>query len=477
MSTESDDRVPVAPISYAQNFEDVRLWKALSSEIDCIYVDIGAGHPTDLSVTRLFSERGWKGINVEPGPNASILAAERPGDLTLQVAISSRSGEIEFTLRYPHLDLSSIGPETKAFSEDSIERSEIVVVESLTLVELFDRHLENQEIGFLKVDVEGAEAEVVASSDWARFRPFVLVIEAIDPRTRAPSYASWEPMILQAGYEFAIDDGINRFYSRSDRPDLRQSLAQPVSPIDGFIQWPFLEAAQKAAVYEESLVAQSHLISRGLERDKHLKEVEVELQQSRAELIQRSAQLATEAHRANSNQQLVWELETSWRYRIGRVIVGLGRPFRWLVLPLANRVRRLGRKRMSRGSNVLANFSEATAPGVAFESISHAESACGAGASEEFDTDGRSSTLTANLRHRRRNGPQLLDDREWDLIESLTEDEAGSTALNELRRFRSMDIATANEPDRHARGSVALHVWYSYPCSQCHRGCPCCSSR
>ncbi len=446
-TTKSDDQDSVAPISYAQNFEDVRLWKALSLETNCIYVDIGAGHPTDLSVTRLFSERGWKGINVEPGPNASILASERPRDLTLQVAISSRSGEIEFTLRYPHLDLSSINPETKTFAEDSIERSEIVVVESLTLVELFDRYLENQEIGFLKVDVEGAEAEVVASNDWVRFRPLVLVIEAVDPGAWAPSYASWEPMILEAGYEFAIDDGINRFYSRSDRPDLRQSLAQPVSPIDGFIQWPFLEAVQQARIVEERLVAQSHLISRGLERDKHLKEVKVELQQSRAELIQRTAQLAAEAQRANSNQHLVWELETSWRYRIGRVIVRLGRPFRWLVLPLANRVRRLGHKRMSRGSNVLANVSEATAPGAAFELISPAESAGDAGSSEQFDTDGSSSTLTADLRYRRNNGPQLLDDREWDLIESLTEDEASSTALNELRRFRSMDAVSANETD------------------------------
>ena len=446
-SFESNDPVQVAPISYAQNFEDVRLWKALSTETECIYVDIGAGHPTDLSVTRLFSERGWRGINVEPGPNASLLASERPRDLTLQVAISSRSGEIQFTLRYPHLDLSSIYSEAETFSDVVDERSENVVVESLTLTELFDHYLQSQEIGFLKVDVEGAEAEVIASNDWVRFRPLVVVIEAIDPATRAPSYASWEPMLLAAGYEFAIDDGINRFYSRSDRPGLRQLLAQPVSPIDGFFQWPFLEAVQKAAISEERLVAQAHPTLTGLERDRRLKEVEVELKQSRTQLIQSDAQFAAEERLGIAKQQRIWELETSWEYRTGRVIVALGRPFRWFVVPIANHLRRRRRRRMSHRSNVVARVAALTAPGAAFERVSTAEVAGDANASEQFDSVGNSFALTAQLRRRRTNAPQLLDEREWELIESLPEDQAGPAALNELRRFRSMEAATESEAD------------------------------
>ena len=30
------------------------------------YVDVGAGHPTEDSVTRHFYDLGWRGINVEP---------------------------------------------------------------------------------------------------------------------------------------------------------------------------------------------------------------------------------------------------------------------------------------------------------------------------------------------------------------------------------------------------------------------------
>ena len=442
---ESDDRVLIAKISYAQNFEDVRLWKALSSETDCIYVDIGAGHPTDLSVTRLFSERGWNGINVEPGPNASLLASERPRDVTLQIAVSASSGEIEFTLRYPYLDLSSISSDREPFSEELIERSEIVTVESLTLVELFERYLGSQKIGFLKVDVEGAEAEVIASNDWNRFRPLVLVVEAIDPSTWQPSYGSWEPVLLDAGYEFAIDDGINRFYSRSDRPDLKERLAQSVSPIDGFFQWAFLGAAREAAIVNESLVAQAQLTLTALERDKRLKELEVELEQSRVQLLQRDAQFAAEQHQAALNQHRVWEMETSWAYRLGRLIVALCRPFRRFFLPFANRFKRLRNKRMSRRRNVVAEVARLTAEGAAFEWASSAESADISIVSEQFDADERALSVVAQLRSRRTSSPQLLDEREWELVESLTEDEARSTALNELRRFRLMDAARADE--------------------------------
>lgn len=53
-------------VSYAQNFEDVMLWRALGHIENGFYVDIGAQHPTIDSVSKAFYERGWSGINVEP---------------------------------------------------------------------------------------------------------------------------------------------------------------------------------------------------------------------------------------------------------------------------------------------------------------------------------------------------------------------------------------------------------------------------
>ena len=41
-------------ISYAQNFEDVILWRALNHVENGFYVDVGAMDPTEHSVTKAF---------------------------------------------------------------------------------------------------------------------------------------------------------------------------------------------------------------------------------------------------------------------------------------------------------------------------------------------------------------------------------------------------------------------------------------
>lgn len=45
-------------VSYAQNLEDVRLWRALKLFPRGFYIDVGANHPRIDSVTLAFYERG-----------------------------------------------------------------------------------------------------------------------------------------------------------------------------------------------------------------------------------------------------------------------------------------------------------------------------------------------------------------------------------------------------------------------------------
>ncbi|BCG81534.1 FkbM family methyltransferase [Mesorhizobium sp. 113-3-3] len=67
--------------SYAQNFEDVILWRALEHVERGFYIDIGAQDPVVDSVSLAFYERGWRGIHVEPSANyAEKLRAARPDE-------------------------------------------------------------------------------------------------------------------------------------------------------------------------------------------------------------------------------------------------------------------------------------------------------------------------------------------------------------------------------------------------------------
>ena len=49
-------------ISYAQNFEDVMLWRALKHVERGFYIDIGAQDPVVDSVSLAFYEQGWRGV-------------------------------------------------------------------------------------------------------------------------------------------------------------------------------------------------------------------------------------------------------------------------------------------------------------------------------------------------------------------------------------------------------------------------------
>src|SRR5690606_11815134 len=81
----------------------------------------------------------------------------------------------------------------------------------LTLASLCERYAPG-EIDVLKIDVEGAEREVLAGNDWARFRPTVIVLEALAPLTMAPAWEAWEPILTANRYDFAFFDSLNRYY-------------------------------------------------------------------------------------------------------------------------------------------------------------------------------------------------------------------------------------------------------------------------
>src|SRR6478609_6850376 len=80
-------------ISYAQNFEDVMIARLFPRDYRGFYIDIGAAHPTHLSVTKHFYDSGWSGVNVEPLPDfVQKLVAERPRDINLQAMVGRTSG-------------------------------------------------------------------------------------------------------------------------------------------------------------------------------------------------------------------------------------------------------------------------------------------------------------------------------------------------------------------------------------------------
>src|SRR5689334_1853966 len=84
---------PNAAVSYAQEGEDLVLRRFVEERRTGFYVDVGAHHPTRFSNTYFFYEQGWRGINIEPAPEAAAAFIRlRPRDINLQVGVAEATG-------------------------------------------------------------------------------------------------------------------------------------------------------------------------------------------------------------------------------------------------------------------------------------------------------------------------------------------------------------------------------------------------
>ena len=222
-------------VSHAQNFEDVMLHRALRDIQNGFYIDIGAHDPELDSVTLSFYERGWRGVNVEPVEAARArLAATRPRDMTLGVAIAEEAGSLPFYV-FPGTGLSTL---CRAQAEEHVAAGrsmEVCVVEVTTLSEICRRCVPG-DIHFLKIDVEGAERRALAGADLRNFRPWIVLVEATKPNTQESTHEEWEPLLTDAAYRFVYFDGLNRFYIAEERHSaLAASFQTPPNVFDDFI--------------------------------------------------------------------------------------------------------------------------------------------------------------------------------------------------------------------------------------------------
>lgn len=244
-------------VSYAQNFEDVVLWRALKGVDKGFYIDVGAAWPDYHSVTRAFYERGWRGINIEPNPSLlHEINLARPRDVNLGVAVGETEGSV--TLRIVSNPGLSTVDEAIAVSHETLGyETQALSVEMLTIAQICAAHVpQGQEIHFLKVDVEGLELEVLRGNDWTRFRPWILVVEAMEPMSQVENHAAWEGILTEAGYAYVYCDGLNRYFLAQEHKDLSDTFRYPLNLFDDYMsvdrQSALLEAEKNARLLDEA---------------------------------------------------------------------------------------------------------------------------------------------------------------------------------------------------------------------------------
>jgi len=233
-------------VSYAQNYEDVMLWRALQNITSGFYIDVGAHHPVWDSVTKVFYENAWSGINIEPITEwFEELSKDRPNDINLQLAVGAEQGEMTL-YEIPNSGLSTFD---KAMAErhehERACKKNERKVSLRTITDICEEH-KVETVHFLKIDVEGAEKQVLEGIDFTKIRPWIILLEAVLPNSQIECHASWEPTLLAENYEYVYFDGLNRFYVAKEHSYLKESFNIPPNIFDCFVGFKEAEAIKRA---------------------------------------------------------------------------------------------------------------------------------------------------------------------------------------------------------------------------------------
>ena len=219
--------------SYAQNFEDVILKRCFREVEAGFYIDIGACDPVVDSVSLAFYELGWRGIHVEPSPAWSReIRLARPDEVVIEAAVTSRQGPIEFHA-IPGTGLSTGREEIAGRHATAGFVPTRIFVQTVSLAEVL-RTAGDRVVHWLKIDVEGMEAEVIESWGDCEIRPIVLVVESVAPLDQTPVHFNFEELIISRGYIFVYFDGVNRFYLSADHLNLRDRFGCGPNYFDDF---------------------------------------------------------------------------------------------------------------------------------------------------------------------------------------------------------------------------------------------------
>ena len=277
------------------------LWRALKQLEKGFYIDVGANDPSIDSVTKMFYEHGWRGINIEPLElHFLALQRERPLDTNIRCAVGPADGDIEIwecdVRGWASVDVDVIGEHIAQGNKGSYSR-----VPMTTLSAICKQHAP-ADIHYLKIDVEGFERSVLEGLDLQRYRPWIVVVEATRPHSTVEVHESWEPLLTESNYRFVYADGLNRFYLADEHAELAISFKYPPNFFDEFVKAPLIEDN----VWAETIVKRAETSEGKAAR------AEARAAQAEAQAAARVAQAEARAAHAEAQTTLLLG-SASWR--------------------------------------------------------------------------------------------------------------------------------------------------------------------
>jgi FkbM family methyltransferase len=172
-------------ISFSQFGEDIAVLRWIEENLKDIvpfYIDAGCFHPIHLSNTLLLHKKGWRGINIDlSSQKIEVFNRLRPNDINVVAALSSFEHDA-VQLEYDG------GLEDRLGNPSDQKLESLHCLKPLTHTNVRTTTLNNiiaelewpiDRIGYLNIDCEGHDLEVLKGLDLERYRPALITIEAL----------------------------------------------------------------------------------------------------------------------------------------------------------------------------------------------------------------------------------------------------------------------------------------------------------
>lgn len=202
--------------SYSQCGEDLIVQRILTrlKKYNPTYLDLGAYHPTEMSNTFHFYEKGFRGVIVEANPNLiPAFKKMRPKDTILNIGAGTTEqfgSKLDF-FEFANQTVSTFSKEEK---EKLIQKGEKFVashaVTVFSLNEIIKQYC-SKTPDFISVDLEGIDYEVLSDFDFQTYKPSVFCIETIQMPEGTKNEAVID-LLKRNGYMVYADTYINTVF-------------------------------------------------------------------------------------------------------------------------------------------------------------------------------------------------------------------------------------------------------------------------
>ena len=198
--------------SYGASGEDVLINKIFKNKNDGYFVDVGALHPINGSLTYNLSKKGWAGLNIDLlKENLILFYLFRKKDKNINLAISKNKGVIN---AYIFERGSGVNTTDKKWA-DKWKRKigknySILKIKKNSLNNVLSSYKISKEFELLNIDVEGHEIDVLKGINFKIIRPKIITIEIHVEKTEQIFKTEIYKLLKKNNYEL-----ISQYYQTS----------------------------------------------------------------------------------------------------------------------------------------------------------------------------------------------------------------------------------------------------------------------